>query len=74
MADARFFARSNPHALTTIARWREVAAPTVARGTAPAIERQFSGVHPLQTAGPAEVSFSMTAAIRRYWNLPRREQ
>jgi UDP-3-O-[3-hydroxymyristoyl] glucosamine N-acyltransferase len=49
MGDARFFARSSPHALATIA--------TAAKGTAPAIERVFFGVAPLQSAGPDQVSF-----------------
>jgi UDP-3-O-[3-hydroxymyristoyl] glucosamine N-acyltransferase len=49
MGDARFFARSSPHALGAIA--------ITAKGTAPAIERIFSGVAPLQSAGPDEVSF-----------------
>jgi UDP-3-O-[3-hydroxymyristoyl] glucosamine N-acyltransferase len=49
MGDARFFARSSPHALATIA--------TTAKGTAPAIERSFCGVAPLQSAGPDQVSF-----------------
>jgi UDP-3-O-[3-hydroxymyristoyl] glucosamine N-acyltransferase len=49
MGDARFFARSSPHALATIA--------TIAQGTAPTIERNFCGVAPLQSAGPDEVSF-----------------
>jgi UDP-3-O-[3-hydroxymyristoyl] glucosamine N-acyltransferase len=49
MGDARFFARRTSRALTTIA--------TAAGGSTPAIERQFSGVAPLQTAGPDEVSF-----------------
>jgi UDP-3-O-[3-hydroxymyristoyl] glucosamine N-acyltransferase len=49
MGDARFFARNSPHALATIA--------TTAKGTAPAIERSFCGVAPLQSAGPDQVSF-----------------
>jgi UDP-3-O-[3-hydroxymyristoyl] glucosamine N-acyltransferase len=49
MGDARFFARSGPHALAKIAN--------AAEGTAPAIERMFSGVAPLQSAGQDEVSF-----------------
>jgi UDP-3-O-[3-hydroxymyristoyl] glucosamine N-acyltransferase len=49
MGDARFFARSTPHAL------REIAAAAV--GTAPAIDRMFAGVAPLQSARPDEVSF-----------------
>ena len=49
MGDARFFARSGPHALADIA--------TAAVGTAPAIERMFVGVAPLQSAGQDEVSF-----------------
>ena len=49
MGDARFFARSSPHALAAIA--------ATAHGTAPPIERIFSGVAPLQSAGPDQVSF-----------------
>lgn len=49
MGDARFFARSGPHALADIAN--------AAVGTAPAIERMFSGVAPLQSAGQDDVSF-----------------
>jgi UDP-3-O-[3-hydroxymyristoyl] glucosamine N-acyltransferase len=49
MGDARFFARSGPHPLAAIA--------TAAGGTAPAIERMFCGVAPLQSAGPDHVSF-----------------
>jgi UDP-3-O-[3-hydroxymyristoyl] glucosamine N-acyltransferase len=49
MGDARFYARTGPHALSTIAM--------VAKGTAPAIEKAFSGVAPLQSAGPDQVSF-----------------
>jgi UDP-3-O-[3-hydroxymyristoyl] glucosamine N-acyltransferase len=49
MGDARFYARTGPHTLEVIA--------TVAKGTAPAIEKAFSGVAPLQSAGPDQVSF-----------------
>jgi UDP-3-O-[3-hydroxymyristoyl] glucosamine N-acyltransferase len=49
MGDARFYARSGPHALADIA--------STAVGTAPVIERMFTGVAPLQSAGPDEVSF-----------------
>ena len=49
MGDARFFARSGPHALADIAN--------AAVGTAPAIERMFAGVAPLQSAGQDDVSF-----------------
>ena len=49
MGDARFYARTGPHTLAAIA--------TVAKGTAPAIEKAFSGVAPLQSAGPDQVSF-----------------
>ena len=49
MGDARFFARSGPHALAEIAN--------AAVGTAPAIERMFAGVAPLQSARQDEVSF-----------------
>lgn len=49
MGDARFFARSSPHALAAIA--------ATAHGIAPSVERTFSGVAPLQSAGPDQVSF-----------------
>ena len=49
MGDARFYARTGPHALAAIA--------TVAHGTTLAIEKAFSGVAPLQSAGPDQVSF-----------------
>lgn len=49
MGDARFFARIGPHALAAIA--------TAAKGTAPTIERAFTGVAPLQSARPDQVSF-----------------
>jgi UDP-3-O-[3-hydroxymyristoyl] glucosamine N-acyltransferase len=49
MGDARFFARTSPHALADIA--------LAAKGTAPAIEKTFVGVAPLQSAGPDHVSF-----------------
>ena len=49
VGDARFFARSCPQALAAIA--------TVAKGAAPAIERSFIGVAPLQSAGPEHVSY-----------------
>src|SRR5580698_8965062 len=49
MGDARFFARSSPHALAAIA--------IAARGTAPALDRTFRGVAPLQSATPDQVSF-----------------
>jgi len=49
MGDARFFARVGPHALAAIA--------TAAKGTAPAIEKALTGVAPLQSARPDQVSF-----------------
>ena len=49
MGDARFFARAGPHALAAIA--------TAAKGTAPAIEKALTGVAPLQSARPDQVSF-----------------
>lgn len=49
MGDARFFARSGPYALADIA--------STAVATAPVLERLFTGVAPLQSAGPDEVSF-----------------
>ncbi|MDE2335326.1 MAG: UDP-3-O-(3-hydroxymyristoyl)glucosamine N-acyltransferase [Rhodospirillales bacterium] len=50
IGDPRFFARSGPHPLATIAA---AAGATVAGGG----ERFFAGVAPLQSAGPDEVSF-----------------
>jgi len=49
MGDARFFARSEPHTLADIA--------VAAGGNAPSVERMFSGVAPLQSAQPDQVSF-----------------
>ncbi|HVC62589.1 MAG TPA: UDP-3-O-(3-hydroxymyristoyl)glucosamine N-acyltransferase [Acetobacteraceae bacterium] len=49
MGDPRFFARSGPHALAAIA--------AAAGGTAPPLKRMFSGVAPLQSAGPDQVTF-----------------
>ena len=49
MGDARFFARSSPHALTEIA--------VAADGKAPPIKKMFVGVAPLQSANADEVSF-----------------
>lgn len=50
IGDPRFFARSGPHALAAIA----AAAGAVMAGDG---ERRFTGVAPLQAAGPGEVSF-----------------
>jgi UDP-3-O-[3-hydroxymyristoyl] glucosamine N-acyltransferase len=49
MGDPRFFARSGPHTLAAVA--------TAAVGTAPPRDVLLSGVAPLQTAGPGDVSF-----------------
>jgi UDP-3-O-[3-hydroxymyristoyl] glucosamine N-acyltransferase len=49
MGDPRFFAHTGPHALAAIA--------TIAKGEAPAVEKMFSGVAPLQSAEPDQVSF-----------------
>jgi len=49
IGEPRFFARSGPHSLATVAG--------TALGTAPAVDLLFAGVAPLQTAGPDEVSF-----------------
>jgi len=49
MGDPRFFARSSPHCLADIA--------AAAGGAAPAIHRTFTGVAPLQSARPDQVSF-----------------
>lgn len=47
--DQRFYQRTGPHSLATIA--------AAAEATVPALELTFSGVAPLQAAGPEEVSF-----------------
>ena len=47
--DVRFFARSGSHALATVA--------LAAEGSAPPAALVLTGVAPLQTAGPTEVSF-----------------
>jgi UDP-3-O-[3-hydroxymyristoyl] glucosamine N-acyltransferase len=49
IGDPRFFARSGPHALATVAE--------TVHGAAPAVDLLLAGVAPLQTAGPDEVSF-----------------
>ena len=49
IGDPRFFARSGPHALATVAE--------TAPGAAPTVGLHLVGVAPLQTAGPDEVSF-----------------
>jgi UDP-3-O-[3-hydroxymyristoyl] glucosamine N-acyltransferase len=49
IGDVRFFARSGPHPLATAAE--------AAGGTAPEVDLLLTGVAPLQTAGPNEVSF-----------------
>ncbi len=49
VGDARFYARSGPYRLAEIA--------AAAGGTAPPSELVFTGIAPLQTAGPDEVSF-----------------
>jgi UDP-3-O-[3-hydroxymyristoyl] glucosamine N-acyltransferase len=49
MSDARFYSRVGPHTLAAIA--------TAANGDAPAIEKIFLGVAPLQSALPDQVSF-----------------
>jgi UDP-3-O-[3-hydroxymyristoyl] glucosamine N-acyltransferase len=49
IGDPRFFARSGPHPLATVAE--------VAGGTAPEIDLLLTGVAPLQTARQNEVSF-----------------
>jgi UDP-3-O-[3-hydroxymyristoyl] glucosamine N-acyltransferase len=49
IGDGRFFARSGPHPLATIAE--------AAGGTASEVDLLLTGVAPLQTAGPSEVSF-----------------
>jgi len=47
--DPRFFRRSGPHSLATVA--------ATAGATAPSVNLMLTGVAPLQTAGPDEVSF-----------------
>lgn len=49
MGDPRFFARSGPHTLAAVA--------LAAAGTAPQRDLLLTGVAPLQTAGPSDVSF-----------------
>src|SRR3954462_6094432 len=49
LGSARFFRRTGPHSLTVVA--------STARGVADGRELLLSGVAPLQTAGPNEVSF-----------------
>jgi UDP-3-O-[3-hydroxymyristoyl] glucosamine N-acyltransferase len=49
IADPRFFKRSGPRSLALIAE--------TARGFAPDVELQLTGVAPLQAAAPSEVSF-----------------
>ena len=49
IGDPRFFARSGPHPLAAVAE--------IAGGTAPEIDLLLTGIAPLQTAGPNEVSF-----------------
>jgi UDP-3-O-[3-hydroxymyristoyl] glucosamine N-acyltransferase len=49
IGDPRFFARSGPHSLATVAE--------VAGGTAPEVDLLLTGVAPLQTARQNEVSF-----------------
>jgi hypothetical protein len=60
--DPRSFARSGPHALADIA--------SAAAGSAPAIDRIFAGVTPLQSAGQDEVSFLDDAVRRRFEGWP----
>ena len=49
VGDARFYARSGPYGLAEIA--------AAAGGTAPPSDIVFTGIAPLQAAGPDEVSF-----------------
>lgn len=49
IGDRRFFAQCGPHSLATVAN--------TALGTAPDADLMLTGVAPLQTAGPGEVSF-----------------
>lgn len=49
IGDERFFARSGPHSLAAVAK--------AAGGTALDVDLLLTGVAPLQTAGPSEVSF-----------------
>jgi UDP-3-O-[3-hydroxymyristoyl] glucosamine N-acyltransferase len=49
VGDPRFFARSGPHSLASVAN--------TARGAAPNVRLLISGVAPLQAAGPDEVGF-----------------
>jgi UDP-3-O-[3-hydroxymyristoyl] glucosamine N-acyltransferase len=49
IGDTRFFARSGPHALAAVA--------SAAAGSAATVDLSLTGVAPLQSAGPHEVSF-----------------
>ena len=49
IGDARFFTRSGPHSIATVAE--------AAGGTTPETDLLLTGVAPLQAAGPDEVSF-----------------
>jgi UDP-3-O-[3-hydroxymyristoyl] glucosamine N-acyltransferase len=49
IGDPRFFARSGPHTLAAVA--------TAAAGSAPLSDLLLTGIAPLQTAGPGDVSF-----------------
>ena len=49
IGDPRFFARSGPHPLAAVAK--------TAEGIAPQVDLLVTGIAPLQTAGPDEVSF-----------------
>jgi UDP-3-O-[3-hydroxymyristoyl] glucosamine N-acyltransferase len=64
IGDPRFFARSGPHPLPAVAE--------IAGGTAPEIDLLLTGVAPLQTAGPNEVSFLDNRRYAAMLRLPRR--
>ena len=49
IGDSRFFARCGPHSLAAVV--------SVAAGSAAAVDLSLTGVAPLQSAGPHEVSF-----------------
>ena len=64
IGDARFFTRSGPHSIATVAE--------AAGGTTPETDLLLTGVAPLQAAGPDEVSSWTIGATPRRLRRPRR--
>ena len=56
-ADDRFFARTGPHSLADVAAMAGAHIAAAADGAAPNLDLMLHGVAPLQSAGPAHVSF-----------------